>query len=59
MCKVREMMLTGTRFPELEKQLDTVISEHRRLWNIRNKPYGCAQGLAPIQNIQKQIAELY
>ena len=57
MCKVREMMLTGARFPELEKQLDTVISEHRRLWNIRNKPYGCAQGLTPLEQIRKQLED--
>lgn len=55
MCKVREIMLSGAVFPELSSQLDEIISEHRRLWNKRNKPHGCDEGLEPILKIRERV----
>lgn len=57
LVKIREIMLSGAKFPELSEQLSSIIQEHRCLWNIRNKPYGCEDGLAPLIKIRERLSE--
>lgn len=56
MCRLREIMLSGIHFPGLPEQLASVVREHRRLWNMRNKSCGCEQSLAPILKIREKLS---
>ena len=56
--KLREGIYNDTMPLDLQGETDALAEEHILLWNSRNKPYGCAQGLAPLRQMQKQAEEL-
>ena len=55
LTEIRLSMLTGEAFPALSEKLSRCISQHWRLWNFRNKEFGCAQGLEPLIEIRKKL----
>jgi hypothetical protein len=40
---------------KIEEKLTQVISEHKRLWLLRNKPGGLDKSLAPLEKLRKQL----
>lgn len=55
LTEIRLLMLTGETFPALSERLGICISQHRRLWNLRNKEFGCEQGLKPLIKIREKL----
>lgn len=58
LTKLREGIYNDTMPLDLKGETDALAEEHILLWNSRNKPYGCTQGLAPLRQMQKQAEEL-
>lgn len=56
MTGLREVMLEDASADGLGAVLDGVITEHRRLWHIRNKACGCEEGLKPILKIREGMS---
>jgi hexosaminidase len=40
---------------KIEEKLTQVISEHKRLWLLRNKPGGLDKSLAPLEKLRKEL----
>lgn len=57
MTKIRISMLTGEVFPDLSAEIGICIARHQRLWNLRNKEFGCEQGLEPLIKIREKLPQ--
>lgn len=56
MTGLRAVMEKGASTDGIGKCIDETIAEHRKLWNYRNKRYGCEEGLRILTETRERIS---
>ena len=57
LTKVRGKSAEELDCPTIKKELNDIISTHRKLWAARNKTGGCEEGLAPLVRIREALSK--